>query len=108
MICRLERHVLQTACLKTCPHPLLEDLVFYIASMAAILYPSSMSFEALTREVSAWPDEQVRRFQAFLVTLRHQREQGTLEKLAAKLDDPDPARWVSLDEAEKRLGLASE
>jgi hypothetical protein len=65
-----------------------------------------MSFEALTREVAAWPDDQVRRFQAFLVTLRHQREQGTLEKLAAKLDDPDPARWISLEDAEKRLGLA--
>jgi hypothetical protein len=40
------------------------------------------------------------------VTLRHQREQGTLEKLGAKLDDPDPSRWVTLEEAEGRLGLA--
>ena len=65
-----------------------------------------MSFETLTHEVATWPDDQVRRFQAFLVTLRHQREQGTLEKLAAKLDDPDPSRWDSLEEAERRLGLA--
>ena len=65
-----------------------------------------MSFEALTREVAAWPDDQVRRFQAFLVTLRHQREQGTLDKFAAKIDDVDPARWISLQDAEKRLGLA--
>lgn len=49
-----------------------------------------MSFEALTREVAAGPEDQVRRFQGFLVTLRHQREQGTLEKLAAKLDAPIP------------------
>ena len=40
------------------------------------------------------------------MTLRHQREQGTLEKLAARLDDPDPAKWISLEDAEKRLGLA--
>lgn len=65
-----------------------------------------MSFEALTREVAAWPDERIRRVQAFLVTLRHQREQGTLENFAAKLDDPDPSRWISLEDAEKRLGLA--
>jgi len=64
-----------------------------------------MSFEALIREVAAWP-EKIRRLQAFLVTLRHQREQGTLEKLAAKLDDPDSARWISLEDTERRLGLA--
>jgi len=81
-------------------------LVFQLASPDATGYFFRMSFEALTREVAAWPDDQVRRFQAFLVTLRHQREQGTLEKLAAKLDDPDPARWISLEDAEKRLGLA--
>lgn len=79
---------------------------FEIASYRAAGYFFRMSFEALTREVAAWPDEQVRRFQAFLVTLRHQREQGTLEKLGAKLDDPDPSRWVTLEEAERRLGLA--
>lgn len=81
-------------------------LEFAIAGIFATGYSLCMSFEALTREVAAWPDDQVRRFQAFLVTLRHQREQGTLEKLAAKLDDPTPARWISLEDAEKRLGLA--
>ncbi len=40
------------------------------------------------------------------MTLRHRREQGTREKLAAKLDDVDPSRWISLEDAEKRLGLA--
>lgn len=65
-----------------------------------------MSFDAVTREVASWPEDQVRRFQAFLVTLRHQREAGTLEKLAAKLDDPDPSRWISLEDVEKRLGLS--
>lgn len=77
-----------------------------IASVEVTGYFFHMSFDALTREVAAWPDDQVRRFQAFLVTLRHQREQGTLKKLAAKLDDPDPSRWISLEDAEKRLGLA--
>jgi hypothetical protein len=71
-------------------------------------YSFPMSFEALTREVAAWPDDQIRRFQAFLVTLRHQREKGALEKLAAKLDDPDPSRWISLEDVETRLGLGNE
>lgn len=67
-----------------------------------------MSFEALTQEVASWPEDQVRRFQAFLVTLRHQREKGTLEKWTAKLDDQDPSRWISLEDAEEQLGLSSE
>ena len=71
-------------------------------------YIFAMEFEALAREVAEWPDEQVRRFQAFLVTLRHQRERGAMDRLAAKLDDPNPARWISLEEAELRLGLADE
>jgi hypothetical protein len=54
---------------------------FEIASLRATGYFFRMSFEALTREVAGWPDDQVRRFQAFLVTLRHQREQGTTLKL---------------------------
>jgi hypothetical protein len=66
----------------------------------------SIFFDVTIREVAAWPDDQVRRFQAFLMTLRHRREQGTREKLAAKLDDVDPSRWISLEDAEKRLGLA--
>lgn len=79
---------------------------FEIASLHVTGYFFRMSFEALTREVAAWPDEQIRRFQAFIVTLRHQREQGTLEKVAAKLDDPDPTRWISLADEEKRQSLA--
>ena len=65
-----------------------------------------MTFEAVTKEVAEWPEEQLRRFQAFLVTLRHRRENGALDRLAAKLDDPNSARWVSLEEAERRLGLS--
>ena len=65
-----------------------------------------MSFEAIQKEVAQWSDAQVRQFQAYLVTLRHQRDSTTMDKLSAKLDDTDPTRWVSLEEAEKRLGLA--
>lgn len=65
-----------------------------------------MSFEAIQKEVAQWPDAQVRQFQAYLVTLRHQRDSKAMDELSAKLDDTDPSRWVSLEEAEKRLGLA--
>jgi len=64
-----------------------------------------MSFESLQKEVATWPDAEVRQLQAYLVTLRHRRDPGARSKLAAKLDDPDPARWVSLEDAAKRLDL---
>ncbi len=66
-----------------------------------------MSFEALQQEVTSWPESQVRQLQAFLVTLRHQRDAASMQKLASKLDDTDPSRWISLEEVEKRLGLAN-
>jgi hypothetical protein len=66
-----------------------------------------MSFETLTQEVSAWPESEIRKLQAYLVSLNHQRTPGTMEQLSAKLDDPDPSRWVSLEDAAKRLGLDS-
>lgn len=66
-----------------------------------------MSFETLTQEVSGWPEREIRKLQAYLVALNHQRTPGAMERLAAKLDDPDASRWVSLEEAAKRLGLES-
>ena len=66
-----------------------------------------MSFEALQQEVTSWPESQVRQLQAFLVTLRHQRDAASMQKLASKLDDTDPSRWISLEEVEQRLGLAN-
>ena len=65
-----------------------------------------MSFEALQKEVATWPDVQLRQFQAYLVSLRHQRDEETMSKLSAKLDDRDSSRWISLEDAEKRLDLA--
>ncbi len=63
-----------------------------------------MSLEAIQTEVSSWPEEMVRRLQGYLVALNHQRD-GTLQRLSDKLDDTDPRRWVSLEQAEEMLGL---
>ena len=66
-----------------------------------------MSLEAIQSEVSTWTPEMLRRLQGYLVSLMHQKD-GTIERLAAKLDDPDATRWVSLEEAERRLGLTDQ
>lgn len=73
---------------------------FGIASLRAADYFFRMSFESLTREVAGWPDDQIRRFQAFLVTLRHQREESAVEKL----NDRDPSNWISLEDVEEQKG----
>ena len=64
-----------------------------------------MSLEALQKEVATWPEPQIRKLQAYLVSLQRQRDKAAMERLAAKIDDNDPSHWVSLEDAEKRLGL---
>ena len=66
-----------------------------------------MTLETLQNEIIEWPQSDLQRLQGFLVALRHRRE-GTATRMAAKLDDTNPERWVTLAEAEERLGLDNE
>jgi hypothetical protein len=67
-----------------------------------------MSFEALKREVQALPAEARRRLMAFMVALEDEEREGYATKLAAKMDDKSPDRWLSAEECERKLGLPSE
>ena len=66
-----------------------------------------MSIEAVQREIASWDEAQLRRLIAFAVVLQD-RKGGTHADLAGKLDDQNPARWVSLDELDRRLGFTAE
>jgi hypothetical protein len=62
-----------------------------------------MRIQALKAAVEALSPEDRRRLAAFLVALSHRDTAGRGEGLAAKIDDKDPANWVSLEEFEERL-----
>ena len=68
-----------------------------------------MSFEAIEQEISSWDSTQLRKLQALVFSLRQRREDPDFpSRMADRIDDPDPKRWVSLEEFEKRFGFSSE
>ena len=66
-----------------------------------------MSIAELEREIASLEQPMQKRLMAFLVSLQLKRDADWQQKTAAKLDDRDSGRWVSLEEAEKRLELDS-
>ena len=65
---------------------------------------ASTTFESIQSEIATWPPESIRRLQGFLVALGHQRD-GQQQRFADKLNDDTPSHWVTLEEAEEKLGL---
>jgi hypothetical protein len=64
-----------------------------------------MSFDALLKEVKSLNDVDRRRLLAFMVAMEDRSRTGYAEKLAEKLDDPSPKRWLTLEDCERELGL---
>jgi hypothetical protein len=67
-----------------------------------------MSFEALATEVKALSAEARRKLMAFMVALQDEGREGYAEKLAAKIDDKSPGRWLTPEQCEQKLGLAGD
>ncbi len=55
-----------------------------------------MSFTQLKNEVAQLPSKEQRELIAFLVALQTTKDEKFKEKLAAKIDDRDPAHWIDL------------
>jgi hypothetical protein len=66
-----------------------------------------MNFETVQQEITTWDELALRRLIAYAVILQD-RKSGQSAADARKLDDPDPARWVSLEEVDRRLGIQPE
>ncbi len=64
-----------------------------------------MSLEMIEQEIAALDDAKLRRLIAYAVVLQDRRSGKLAQELAAKLDDPNPDRWVPLEELDRRLGL---
>lgn len=61
-----------------------------------------MSLTQLKDEAADLPSKEQRELIAFLVALQTARDEEFKAKLAAKIDDRDPAHWVDLDTVQNR------
>jgi hypothetical protein len=64
-----------------------------------------MSLETIMEEARQLSEADARRLSAFLVSLR--RDPDFAEEMARRIDDKDPKNWATLEEFDRRFGLAS-
>lgn len=62
-----------------------------------------MSVQEIKSEIEGLPPEERRQLAAFLVTLRHKDMAEYRATIAKKIDDANPANWLSLEEFDQRL-----
>ena len=63
-----------------------------------------MSLTELKHQAASLPAKQRRELVAYLVALQTDKDEDFKKKLAAKIDDRDPAHWMELNEVQKRYG----
>ncbi|WP_042726023.1 hypothetical protein [Chthoniobacter flavus] len=64
-----------------------------------------MSFDALLKEVEALDATARRKLIAYMITLEDRRQTEYAEKLAQKIDDQTPGKWLTVEQCERELGL---
>lgn len=62
-----------------------------------------MSLETLKREAAALDDDARKELFTFLVSLREKQWAERMKRVSAVLDDPDPSRWLTIEEVRERL-----
>jgi hypothetical protein len=66
---------------------------------------SGVSIEVLKVELRGLPAEERRKLMAFMVVLEDEGRAGYAAKLAQKIDDRSPERWLTAEQCERELGL---
>ncbi len=61
-----------------------------------------MSLTQLKNEAADLPSKEQRELIAYLIALQTARDEEFKTKLAGKIENSDPAHWVTLDDAQKR------
>ena len=64
------------------------------------------SVAEIIRDISEMPPEAQNQVSAHLLRLRRQRDDEWRRRMAEKIDDRNPANWVSLDQLQKELESA--
>ncbi len=65
-----------------------------------------MSIEAIKSELRALPAEERQKLMAFLVVLEDEAHAEYAAKLAQRIDDKSPSRWLTPEQCERELGLS--
>jgi hypothetical protein len=63
-----------------------------------------MSIAAIKSEIANLPLEERRELIGYIVSLNRKDNEEFMRKMAEKIDDKSPERWLTLEEVEKRLG----
>lgn len=61
-----------------------------------------MGIDQIKSEIAGLSEEQQNHLAAFLVSLRHQRDDSVVRKITERLDDRDPAHWATLDQLREK------
>lgn len=64
-----------------------------------------MSIAALKTEIANLPVEERRELIGYIVSLNRKNNEEFMRKLSHKIDDNSPERWLTIEEAERRLGV---
>jgi len=67
-----------------------------------------VSIEAIKSELRTLPAEERRKLVAFMVVLEDEEHSDYGAKLAERLNDNSPGRWLTPEQCERELGLANE
>ena len=61
-----------------------------------------MTLEQIKEQLASMPEEEQDHVVAYVVHLRHMRDPLTRQELTRKLDDRDPAHWISVDQLKEQ------
>jgi hypothetical protein len=64
-----------------------------------------VSVEAIKSELRAFPSGERRKLMAFMVVLEDEGRADYATKLAQRIDDHSPGRWLTLEQCERALKL---
>ena len=62
-----------------------------------------MSITDIQNQLEGLSSDERRQLSAFLISLRHKELGGYREGLSEKIDDREPANWVSFEDFDRRI-----
>ena len=67
-----------------------------------VYYSYRVSLENIKTEIASMPQDHQDQLAAYLVHLRHQRDPKIPAEIRNRIEDKDPANWLSLDDLKER------
>jgi hypothetical protein len=64
-----------------------------------------MSIDAIKQELASMDEAKRHHIMAFLIAIEDKKNAEYMAEIARKIDDKDPAHWLTLEEFEKKLSL---